>query len=267
MKKARFLMLCGLVALLLLSACATGVPEIPEAATTDRPETTEAAGLSSPEIPSDAEIKPTTLEVGEMFFPQGQTTFTELEELFGPLEPDLYACYVSSWNVIYLYLNWIPQPHEGENEVLVLVYANGEDFSFYDQELFSDGASHAITLSEEDMKAPLRAAQVMWSHADLSTPRGITVGMTLEEVQAAYPDAVYVQFDQLSPEEAAVQPYPDTVDSFLCAYTVPASALVINGAYVQVNKDIDYYEYATFYFKDGILVSMEQGCGGTTFRP
>ena len=261
-KKNRFFMLCGLAALLLLSACAAGVPESTEMPATSTPVITPA-----PAPTTEPEPTPAPLTEGELFYPKGEpVTMAQLEERFGELT-ECYASYEAGTAEVLLRLSWYtPGPMWASSMVEVWLFGNGDDWSFFKQ--LSDGEGHEIKPSVEDRQIPLDCRNIQWARTALPNPRGIRIGMTMEDIQAVYAELIYQELDMSIYPEDYLENNPSTPDSALHAFSMPSPEVFFTPTNNMILPDMpDYYEYAVFYFQDGILVSMEQGCGGTTFRP
>ena len=252
MKKARLLMLSGLAALTLLAGCAAGRPNSPEIAATD-----------GPNVSSD--LAPVPLAEGELFYPMGEpVTIAQLEERFGGIA-EFAASYSAGTGNTSVFLSWRDAETAWNNRMDIQLEGQGESLSFFEE--FSDGSWHVVIPVEADKAIPLNVRDIWWTRADVSNPRGITMGMALEDVQAAYPEAVYVPYDLEPHDGEATTKYGDAVDGILHAFTIPLAELTVENDFVYPAEPHEYYEYATFHFKNGVLVAMNHGNGGLTFTP
>lgn len=259
MKKARFIILCGLAALMLLSACAGGTPKN---ASTPEPTPTNTPGITPEPGPT-----PSMLTNGELFYQYGEelVSIAQLEERFGELT-DCYASYWAGTDEVVLNLHWyVPGSMRASSSVEVQLFSKDGDMSFLEE--LSEGDGLFVTPSDEDRQIPLEYRHMYWSRAAIRNPRGIRIGMTQEEIEEVYTELGYLEYDMSMYPEGYLESNPLTPDSALYALPMPADALVTLYDQVVPREIPEYYEYAIFYLKDGVLVSMAQGCTGRTFVP
>ena len=235
----------------------------------DTPDPAVSSDAASPtdEIsPSDnvSAIKSGPLEEGEMFYKYGVelVSIAQLEERFGPAS-NFSAGYSEGTCSTTVTVYWY------QAEMQVVLGYSGTNLSFYEGDGNEDDlyrGYHEVSPTLEDKAIPMGFEYICWSRADLVNPRGIKIGMSLTEVQAAYPESIFIKFDKNADDNSTPLTF-EGLDAKLCAFTLPKSQLTSESNSVYPSEYPDYFEFATFYFKGDTLVAMDQGNGGMTFTP
>ena len=217
------------------------------------------------ETSSSEEFASFPLETGELIFNKGESvSVNQLVRNFGMFN-SVQSAYSPGTGKTYLRFEWA-------DIVAEMICSEGFSLEGSGDSGWVYGGKPTV-LTDEDKERAMTLFYIGWRDQDIANKRGIKPGTSLHEITNSYPGIIDID------GPFALEEYDNGelmllglrgCGRVLRVFTEPSDKFTATAtqAFPNANNaDINYYEYAAFFFEGNTLIAMSQGAGGSDFAP